>query len=326
MIYIEHDSKDARFWFALESYFLQERDLGQPVFLFWHTRPTVMIGSYQVAAAEINEAYVRNNGICVVRRLSGGGAIYTDPGSWQFSYILRNQQENPIDFKPYVQPIQTALSKLGVHTVMSGRNDLLVAEKKCCGNAQYRNHGALLHHGSILFDANIENMVNSLTVADDKIIAKGIKSIRQRVTNIAEHLNGDLDTLAFKKRMLCALVKGTDIRYTLTAHDLKRIYEISREKFESWDWTYGQSPSFQIIKSRRLSGGKVDIHLNLERGCIQACSIHGDFFYSGDITLLTQSLQGCHYREDAVRDALAGVLQHHSFFHVSLEELVQCFL
>lgn len=326
MIYIENNSMDPAFSFALEYYVMKELVLGEDVFIFWRTFPTLMIGRYQITSSEINEVYAKEKNISVVRRLSGGGTIYTDPGGWQFSFIIKNKQNTEIDFKKYTAPIIYALSKLGIHATASDRNDLLIEGKKFSGNAQHRDKNCILHHGSILYQTDLDELVKCITVSDDKIVSKGIQSIRQRVTNIIDYMDNKIDPLEFKDLMLKNILKESDLRYDLTSTDIKKIDRIADEIFRSWEWNYGSSPDYQITKSRRFAGGKLEVSLNLEKGRISDCRFHGDFFFYGDINLLADSLIGCPFREEDIRTALSASMEHGSFFLITLDELVSCIL
>ena len=165
MIYIETGSTDVYYNFALEYYFAAVKKLDDTVFLLWRTTPTLMVGKYQNTLEEICQDYAQAHGINVVRRMSGGGTIYTDMGGWQFTFIEQGDT-NEIHFQAYTKPIVDALRALGVPADFNGRNDLLIDGRKVSGNAQYKLAGSTVHHGSLLFDTDIEQMVASTTVAD----------------------------------------------------------------------------------------------------------------------------------------------------------------
>jgi lipoate-protein ligase A len=325
MIYIETGSMDPAFNFALEYYLMKNPDFAGDYFLFWRTSPTLMIGRYQITTAEINEPYAKEKNITVVRRVSGGGTIYTDPGGWQFSFIIKGDP-NETDFRHYTAPVIQALGEIGVIAYFNNRNDLLIDGRKFSGNAQHRTKDCILHHGSILFDTDIEEMVRSITVADDKIISKGIQSVRQRVTNVTDHMEEKITPTEFKDLMLGSLLKNTESIYELTDADKKEIEKIADEKFRSWDWNYGSSPAYEITKSRRFDGGKLEVYLSLEKGHIRDVHINGDFFFYGDIDHLTQSLIGCPYREEDIRAALQKAMKEDSFYMITLDELVSCII
>ncbi len=323
MIYLTHESMDAFFWFGLEYELLRQKEPEDDCFLFWRTEPTLMIGNYQIAAAEINEAYAKQRGIHIVRRQTGGGTIFTDPGSWQFSFIMRNRENREIAFEQFVRPVLEGLKAMGIDASMSVRNDLLFDGKKFCGNAQHHTGSRVLHHGSILFDTDIDEMVRCLTVDDEKISTKGIRSVRQRVTNLKEHIKEQMDPLGFRDRLLTSMLSGMKTR-PLTAEEISAAQHIAEQKFRSWDWVYGKAPNCQVSKSKRLNGGKVEVCLDVDKGVISSCSIYGDFFFAGELEKLTDRLTGCPYNEQSVRAVLGDALRSKSFYLIEPEELMAC--
>lgn len=222
MIYIETGSTDVYYNFGLEHYFATEKRLPDTVFLFWRTTPTLMVGKYQNILEEINKPYADAHGIHLVRRMSGGGTIYTDLGGWQFTFI-EHSPDQQIEFAQYIGPVVDAVRELGADASFNGRNDLLIDGKKFSGNAQYRLGDCIVHHGSLLYDTNIEQMVASTTVDPYKILSKSIKSVRDRVTNISEHLPRKLSVEEFKSCMVRHLMRGSTDTYAVTPEDDARI-------------------------------------------------------------------------------------------------------
>lgn len=326
MMYVENNSQDPYFCFALEYYLMKEIDLKQDFFLFWRTTPTIMIGKHQNTLVEINQDYVKEKQIQVVRRITGGGTIYTDPATWQFSFIIKNKLGNNINFAIYTDPVMKALLKLGIHADCSNRNDILIKGRKVSGNAQYIDSNCTLHHGSILFDTKLDELANALTVSEEKIISKGIKSVRERVTTITEHLQEKIDMLAFKELMLHDLLQSTDGSYELTPKDIKRVNEIADDKFRQWEWNYGRSPKFNMIRSKRFAGGKVEFNIYVNKGVIEQCKIYGDFFSQGDIEIVSRSLLGCLYKEENISGALEDIHAAKYFYLISNEDLVRCII
>ncbi|WP_094607513.1 Lipoate-protein ligase LplJ [Sporomusa silvacetica DSM 10669] len=326
MMYVENNSMDPYFCFALEYYLLKEIDLERDFFLFWRTTPAIMIGKHQNTLVEINQDYVKEKHIQVVRRITGGGTIYTDPDTWQFSFIIKNKSYNDINFETYIDPIIKAFFELGINSDFSSRNDILIKGKKVSGNAQYIDSQCNLHHGSILFDTNLDELVKALTVSEEKIISKGIKSVRERVTTITEHLNEKIDILAFKELMLHYLLQNIDGTYELTPKDIKRVNEIADGNFRQWEWNYGKSPKFNIIKSNRFEGGKVEFNIYVNKGIIEQCKIYGDFFSQGDIEIVSYSLIGCLYKEENIRVALEDICAENFFYLISNEDLIRCII
>ena len=326
MIYINSNSTSPYFNFALEEYLLTQKDLDDDeIFLFWRTNPTIMVGRYQNTFSEINEKYVRENNVNVVRRNSGGGTIYTDMGAWQFTFIEKNYKEEGISFDKFTGPIVEALQKQDVDAHFNSRNDLLIGNRKFSGNAQYRKDNAILHHGSILFNTDIQAMVESITVAEDKIIAKGIKSVRERVINISEVMKDNITSENFRDIMLDSLLKNSTT-YTLTKEDIKSINKIQKEKFESWDWSYGKNPIFNISRYKRFNGGRVDFKLNVKKGIIKNCTIEGDFFLSGEISILEESFIDCKYVRENISKLLDTLDIENYFYKITKDDLLECII
>lgn len=316
----------------------------EDIFLLWHTVPTLMLGRFQSPETEINLAYAKKQGIQVVRRPSGGGTIYTDPGTWQFSFI-RREANRVIDFNPFVEPIRDALRELGFPAEMSGRNDLMIHGRKCSGNAQYFSKGYQVHHGSILFDADLEAMVRCLTVDEAKFRAKGISSVRQRVANLSE-FQPDLDTLAFRDLLLervlakaatatpataagtsaarsataTATATAVKTRHLTAAEDQKIRAELA-PRFSSEEWVYGKSPAYDFRKKTALPGGIVEVQLTIKRNQIDEVKILGDFFYAGEIAEVEAKLKGAPYTREGVGAALADENLH----LISPAEWIDCF-
>lgn len=323
MIYIENNSTDPFFSFALEYYLITEKNLStEQIFIFWRTEPTLMIGKYQNAIEEINLNYVIEQGVKVVRRITGGGAIYTDLGGWQFSFITRGQADQ-IDFGKYLTPVIEALKTLEINAEFNSRNDLVIDGKKISGNSQCMLNGYTLHHGSLLFNTDFEEMVRCLTVDNYKIISKGIKSVKERVTNISDHLKSPIDIETFKQLMIASIRQGSSEVYTLSDVDIRRISEIAKEKFECWDWNFGKSPKFNIIRTGWFNNcGKIELRLDVNKGVINDCRIYGDFFGSIDIDDLCKVLIGTKYKRENLQKVIDDQMIKKGLHNIDTAELV----
>lgn len=320
MIYIETGSTDVYYNFGLENYFTVEKRLPDTVLLFWRTTPTLMVGKYQNVLEEINKPYADAHGIHLVRRMSGGGTIYTDLGGWQFSFI-QHKEAGEIEFSQYISPVIGALREMGVCADFNGRNDLTIDGKKFSGNAQYRLGDCIVHHGSLLFDTDIEQMVASTTVDNYKIISKSIKSVRDRVTNISEHLPVPMDAETFKETMVRHIMAGSTETYTVTLEDEVRIREIALEQFQSWDRIFGRNPKFTIDRTGRFAGGKMQFKLDVQKGIIQDAVVYGDFFSTLDTSAICSGLIGCPYERNAVLTTLRSHGVDGAVYRISAEEM-----
>ncbi|MGG1550645.1 lipoate--protein ligase [Paenibacillus ferrarius] len=322
---------DPRINLAIEEYALRELPAEESYLLFYINEPSIIIGKNQNTIEEINPDYVKAHGLHVVRRLSGGGAVYHDLGNLNFSFITKDDGDSFHNFRKFTAPVVDALGKLGVQAELTGRNDLQVGERKISGNAQFSTKGRMFSHGTLLFDSEMENVVSALKVDPDKIQSKGIKSIRSRVANIAEFLHEPLTMAAFRSKLLTSIF-GTEEEaqipvYKLTEADWRRIRQISEERYANWDWNYGKSPKSTIQQAKRIEGvGKIDVRMTIEEGSIAAVKIYGDFFGASDVAELEARLTGVRYEESAIRERLAGVELKRYFGQLTLDAFVALLL
>lgn len=294
---------------AIEEYALKTMDLNEDdmYLLFYVNEPSIIIGKNQNTIEEINTSYVEDNNIHVVRRLSGGGAVYHDQGNLNFSFLTKDDGDSFHNFKKFAQPVIDALHELGVPAEMSGRNDIQIDGKKISGNAQFAARGRMFSHGTLMLDSEIENVVSALKVRDEKIKSKGIKSIRSRVGNINDYLDKKLTVEEFKQVILQHIFSGMeDIpSYKLTDDDWEQIHDISKERYGNWDWNYGRSPSFDVEKSYKFPSGLIDVRFNVKKGVIQECRIFGDFFGTEDIQEIEEAIAGTKYTREALDEVLS---------------------
>jgi lipoate-protein ligase A len=309
MINIINPSTDPFFNLALEEYFLTDEHHQEDIFMLWQDRPVVVVGRNQNTLQEINLEVVKGKGIAVVRRLTGGGAVYHDAGNLNFTFIVNDERRSGFDFARFTEPIIKTLAQMGIEAENSGRNDITIVGKKFSGNAQCRWKNRLLHHGTLMFDCQIEDMVEVLNVDQAKIISKGVKSVSSRVTNIREHLKQDVTMQQFKA-VLLRTVKADGLLQNerqLSEDECLAVERLRQEKYMSWDWVYGHSPAFNVRRSRAFPWGTVEVGMYIENGLIKACRIYGDFFTNDDINELTSALQGLPYRTEEIMRQLKGM-------------------
>ena len=325
MLFIDNKGiTDPRINLAIEEYALKHLDIDETYLLFYINRPSIIIGRNQNTIEEINSDYVDGNGITVVRRLSGGGAVYHDLGNLNFSFITKDDGDSFHNFKKFTQPVVETLGKLGIHAELSGRNDILAEGKKISGNAMFSTKGRMFSHGTLLFQSEMDHIVSALKVKKDKIESKGIKSIRSRVGNIADFLKEPMSVEEFRSFLLQNIFKdsGKVTEYVLTETDWEKIHEISEERYQNWEWNYGKSPKFNLQNSHRFPVGSVDIRLEVNRGIIENCKIYGDFFGVGEVADIEQKLTGIRYEKEAISRVLDEIDVRHYFGNVTKEEIL----
>ncbi|MBW3112052.1 lipoate--protein ligase [Bacillus sp. MCCB 382] len=324
MLFIDNKGiTDPRINLAIEEYALKNLDINESYLLFYINEPSIIIGKNQNTVEEINTDYVEKQGLHVVRRLSGGGAVYHDLGNLNFSFITKDDGESFHNFKKFTEPVVTALHKLGVKAELSGRNDIIAEGRKISGNAQFSTKGRMFSHGTLLFDSEMENVVSALRVKKDKIESKGIKSIRSRVANISEFLSEKMTIEEFRSTLLDYIFDGSDVEeYVLTEEDWKNIHALSKDRYQNWDWNYGKSPKFNLQHSHRFPVGSIDVRLEVNKGKIENCKIYGDFFGVGNVDDIEEKLIGTRYERKDIAGALEGVDIQHYFGNVTKEEFV----
>lgn len=309
---------------AIEEYAVSELDPNETYLLFYVNEPSIIIGKNQNTIEEINEAYVKENDIHVVRRLSGGGAVYHDFGNLNFSFITTDDGDSFHNFKKFTDPVVTALQRLGIDAKLSGRNDIQVGERKISGNAQFKTKGRMFSHGTLLLDSHLEDVVKALHVKTDKIASKGIKSIRSRVANINEFLQEPLTMEALKKQLLVSIFQGEEniSFYEWTEQDWKRVHEISEQRYRNWDWNYGKSPKFNVQHAKRFPIGQIEVRLFVEKGYIEEAKIFGDFFGVKNVQDIEKALIKKRYIREEIQSTLETFSLPEYFGNVTLDEIL----
>lgn len=243
----------------------------------WQVKPSVIFGRNQLIESEVNTEYCKANGISMFRRKSGGGCVYADMSNIMFSYVTTETNVN-FTFNRYIGMVVAALRKMGVEAVPSGRNDILVDGKKVSGNAFYSIPGHSIVHGTMLYDTDMRNMTGAITPSDEKLISKGVESVRQRITLLKDHTGMTLgEFMDFMRQHLC------DESMTLTGEDVERIEDIEKEYLAD-EFIYGKNPRYSLSRKKRIEGvGDVEIRMEVKNNIIKKVNMLGDFFIAGDI-------------------------------------------
>ncbi|MCL2221716.1 MAG: lipoate--protein ligase [Oscillospiraceae bacterium] len=328
MLNIESTINDAAFNFSIEQYIMRSENKKTPIAMLWQTGKTVMLGSYQVANIEVDLDFTQKNDIKIVRRSSGGGTIFTDSGTILLTLILPYDRQESSQFeakKMLASWVIESLGKLGITAKQEGRNDITVFGKKVTGIAQYAVRNKICSHCSLLYDTDLEMLARVLKVDDEKIRSKAIRSIRSRVANVADYMKEQIPVAEIKKLMLATLGETHDLtHYSLPHEELAEIEKINEEKYSNPAYIFGRSPNFSYKNSKRFSGGRVDVYLDVARGVIESCSIRGDFMGTVPIRLLEEKLEKVEYQKDKVNDALAETSLDSFLGHVTKEEFLSC--
>lgn len=326
MIFIENEGHtNPMLNLALEEYALRNFTSQFDYLLFYINEPSIIIGRNQNTLEEINHEYVERNNIYIVRRVSGGGAVYHDFGNLNFSFITNHDVTSLNNFKKFTEPVISALSKIGVEAELKGRNDILVNDKKISGTAQFSTGKRMISHGTLLFDTDLEKVANALQVKMSKIVSKGHKSVRSRVANISEFIDRPLKIEDFRALLLSGLYEEREPfeTYHLTPDEWKAVHSLKEEKYDSWDWNYGRSPKFNIQRSKRFTVGEIDVRMFVEKGYITELKIFGDFFGKEPLENIEKLLAGVQYDKEKISKKLNGIKIEEYFGNITKSEFIE---
>lgn len=322
MLCIYHTSTDPYFNIATDEYIFKH--LKEDCFMLWRNDNAIIVGKHQNTLAEINVDYVKKKDIKVVRRLSGGGAVYHDLGNLNFSFTKTGENTEMVDFQKYTQPIIEVLQKLGVNAKFEGRNDITIDGKKFSGNAEHVFKNKVLHHGTILFSSEMKDVSGALKINPLKYKDRAVKSIPKRVTNVMEHLKEKISLVEFTKKVMDHILEtnpGAKL-YEFTEEDIAAIQKIRDEKYSKWEWNFGHSPNYNFQQGIRTSGGTLEMNLEVKKGVIEAAKIYGDFFGTEDISEVENLLAGTVHEEKAIRSKLSEIALEKYFHQMTIDDLV----
>lgn len=292
MIYYINQSKNPYYNLALEEVLTKDESITDEILLLWQNDNTIVVGVNQNTIEEINNDYVEKHNVNVVRRLSGGGAVYQDLGNLNFTFIFNKNKNTMRNYALFTQPIIDVLQKLGVDAKFSGKNDIEVDGKKISGNAQFSYKNRIMHHGTILFDVDMMILPQVLKPDLIKLQSKGIKSVKARVTNILPLLKQKITVDEFKNLIVQNLQETKQAKIVYPSEELVvKAKKLVAEKYHTWEWNYGYSPAFNWENKVRIeSKGTVDVRLSVEQGLIKTIKIYGDFLGSSGTKILEDKL------------------------------------
>ncbi len=321
--YLETGSRDPRYNLAFEEFVLTHRTEGEYLML-WQNENTVVVGQNQNAEEEIDRAFVEAHGITVVRRTTGGGAVYHDLGNLNYSFITDSGDAEQITMTRFTQPVVAALQGLGLQAEAAGRNDILVEGKKVSGTAQRLVGNRILYHGTMLFDSDPSMVAGALRADPAKFQSKSSKSVRSRIGNIRSFLPKDMTLPAFWEYLKQALAQGGELQEEhLTPEELEEVQRLRDEKYATWEWTYGRSPKYTMTNRRKWDGGILEPRIAVEEGRITQAVFFGDFLSLTSLEPLTEALKGCPFRQEEVGKVLSRFPLEQYFGSITQEEILE---
>ena len=323
MRYLKNPSTNPYYNMAFDEYCLESLPIDEPVFFLWQNRPAVIVGYNQEVNTEVNLNYLKEKGIDLVRRVTGGGTVYHDLENLNYTIVGRSEDLER-DYPEYAALMMKALQALGVPATLSGRNDILVEGKKVSGFAKRVCKNRLMVHGTLMYNVDVDVLTNVLNPSTTKLQSKGIASVRSRVANLRNYLTELSDIQAFKNRLEEILSNNySDAEYTLSETDLANIQQLTDEKFATWEWNYGRSPKATLVHSARLACGTVEIHLTLAENRIACCRFGGDFLGNLPASDVEKALTGIPYEINEIRKCLSKIEINRYFDRVSADNLLE---
>ncbi|WAN63068.1 Lipoate-protein ligase A [Candidatus Phytoplasma rubi] len=305
------------FYFALEEYILNNLLKKDEVFFFQWQIKGVVIGKNQIIENEVNFNFTTKNKIKLFRRPTGGGCVYNDPQTPLFSIITAKKDKN-FNFREYLGKIIEAFQKLGINLYFSGRNDILLNEKKVSGNAFMQNKNGILIHGTLLYDCDIYTMVRCITANNEKLISKGITSVSSRVINLKEHLNG----MSQQKLMDYLNNYLTNEEYNLTLDEIYKIEKMAK-KYSSKEWIFGEHPEYDKRLKKRFHWGNLEIFLSLKNGKILKIIFKGDFFHKeNNLSEFLEKFINVSYNKKSLKELLKNIDIKNYIIDASNEDLL----
>jgi lipoate---protein ligase len=322
MLIIKSPSSDPAFNIASEEYILES--FPKDVFLLYINDPSIIVGRYQNTNAQLNSDYINERGIRVVRRLTGGGAVFHDQGNLNFSFIFKREKDEDHGFIRFTEPIIHYLHTLGINAELQGRNDLVIDGKKFSGNARLSTPAKILQHGTLLYSARMTDLTSALKSDPLKFKDKAVKSIHSRVTNILDHLQQPLAIQDFEN----GLIEFITARYPEASlykyneADRDKIQKLADEKYSTWEWNFGSSPQYDFEKVLRTGGGTLEIRLLVKQGVIKKLVLNGDFFTRQPPDLLVAAFANCRHEPAALKEVLQQINVEDYLINITEEEFL----
>lgn len=320
MLCIYNKSTNPYFNLATEEYLFKNKS--EDIFMLWRNESSIIVGKHQNTLSEINYEFVKDNNIKVVRRLTGGGAVFHDLGNVNFTFIQTGEDEKLVDFRKYTTPIIDVLKNIGIEAKFEGRNDLTIDGRKFSGNAEHVFKNRILHHGTLLYSATINNLTEALKVDEQKFNDKSVKSVRSRVTNISEHLKNPLPLEKFIDLIYQDIKEmyPDAIDYELSESDIEQINKLVKEKYSTWEWNYGYVSNYNFTNKVRTTAGTIEINMDINNGIIEKIKFYGDYFSALDTEEIELLLTKVKHREEDIRQALHNVDITKYFHNLPAEE------
>lgn len=307
MLLIQQTSTNPYFNIASEEYLL--KNFMDDIFILYCNEPSIIVGKHQNTLAEINLEYATKNALKVIRRLSGGGTVYHDLGNLNYSFIANGSEGNLVDFKKFTLPIINVLQKLGIDAKLGGKNDIRVGDKKISGNAEHIYKNRVLHHGTLLFSSNLDELNESIKFNPNTYSDKAVKSIRSEVANISEFLKEPITITEFADLIANHIKQAfpSSKSYQLNINDINIINGLVDTKYSTWEWNFGYSPTYTLNKEILIGENILGVMISVDKGIICEVKLKGNFLNNEDLLKIEQSLTDCPHDIDIITNKLSTI-------------------
>jgi len=308
LLCINNTCTDPYFNLATEEYLLKNK--AENIFMLWQNKPTVVVGKHQNIHAEINHDFITKRNIKVARRLSGGGTVYHDSGNLNFTYIMTGEEGKMVDFTKYTNDILQVLNNLGAKAERNERNDLIISETKISGNAEHIFKRRVIHHGTLLFNSDLEALDEAIRVKENKYADKAVQSVRSKVTNILSHLDAEMSMDEFRQELINYVLKryANAGLYELDESEKPIIEKLKQEKYLTWDWIYGYSPKYVLQRKIEKPEGKLNIELSIKKGMVTDIKLVGSLLDEDELLRLRDNLLGERHDKDNFTKIIGQVI------------------
>lgn len=321
MRYIESISDDVYFNLALEEYIFNNLK-DDTYFMLWKNHNSIVLGKHQNVFEEINIKAIEQNNIKVARRNTGGGTVFHDRGNLNYSVITDYDKNTFIDYDKFIIPVINALNSIGVKAEKRRTSDIAIDGKKISGSAQTIKGNRALHHGTLLFDADLTMLHDLLKTTEGKIESKSVKSVRSIVTNIKDHLRDEINIDEFQRLLINTMFSGNAGKYEINEEQIKTIQELAENKYSKWEWNFGASPDFSYEKESEILGDKINVKLFVKKGVITNCNVQGNNIPCND---LQEHITDSRYSYMNIVNKLKEISFFKNMKNLNYEELADCF-
>jgi lipoate-protein ligase A len=323
MLIIHRPQTDPYFNLATEEYLL--RVAGQDCFMIWQNEPAVVVGKHQNAFAEVNHAFIYENNIPVIRRISGGGTVFHDPGNLNFSFIQKGEKRKLVDFRKFTSPVIEMLNKLGIQAAFEGKNDIRVNGLKISGNAEHVFKDKVLHHGTLLYSSGLDWLHEAIRTEENKYNHRGVQSVRSKVGNVIDFMKIKMPLCEFKSTLLDYIESKFDNieHYQLSAGDQLKIDQLVISKYKTWLWNYAYSPDFTFKNTIQTNGILINIAMKIQKGIIVDLNLDIEPRRPEIVEFLVSLLQGGEYQYGIILEKAGNKLVSGLNIGLSLQPILK---